>query len=419
MSGPVASGPPATGSSSGSSTPSLTRGAARPAPTQERRRSRRADRQPGPVGQRVDQHGLPVADLAAQQRPGQVVTDRRLHQPTQRSRTVQRVEPGHGQPLAGGIGDVESQPPGGQSGAERGQLDVDDPHQVLDRQRVEDHHVVEPVQELGLEVPAHRAHDRLPLRRLGQLTHQRRRAEVRGQHEQGVAEVDRATLAVGQAAVVEHGQQDVEDIGVGLLDLVQQHDRVRTPAHRLGQLATLVVADVAGRGTDQASHRVLLGVFAHVDAHHRALVVEEEVGQRLGQLGLAHAGRAEEQERAGRPVRVRDPSPSTTDRVRHRLHGLLLSDHPGAELVLHAQQLGCLALEQPAGLDPGPGRHDVGDVVGRDLVLEQVGPGRPLAAWPRPRWRWPAHARGPGARRTAVVTRSRGRRRAGPARSGR
>jgi hypothetical protein len=34
------------------------------------------------------------------------------------------------------------------------------------------------------------------------------------------------------------------------------------------------------------------------------LVVEQELGERLGQLGLADAGRAQEHERADRPVRV-------------------------------------------------------------------------------------------------------------------
>ena len=49
---------------------------------------------------------------------------------------------------------------------------------------------------------------------------------------------------------------------------------------------------------------MLLHVLAHVDADHRPLVVEQELGERPGQLGLADAGRAEEQERADRPVRV-------------------------------------------------------------------------------------------------------------------
>src|SRR5690606_27663535 len=67
--------------------------------------------------------------------------------------------------------------------------------------------------------------------------HEEVRAEVRGQHEDRVAEVHRAALTVGEAAVVEHLQEDVEDLRVGLLDLVEQHDRVGPTAHRLGELA--------------------------------------------------------------------------------------------------------------------------------------------------------------------------------------
>ena len=61
-------------------------------------------------------------------------------------------------------------------------------------------------------------------------------------------EVDRPALGVGEPAVVEHLQQGVEHVRVGLLDLVEQHHRVRPAAHRLGQLPGVLVADVAGRG---------------------------------------------------------------------------------------------------------------------------------------------------------------------------
>ena len=81
------------------------------------------------------------------------------------------------------------------------------------------------------------------------------RADVRGHDQHRVAEVDRAALAVGQPPVVEHLQQHVEDLGVRLLDLVEQDDGVRAPAHRLGELAALVVADVAGRRADEARRR--------------------------------------------------------------------------------------------------------------------------------------------------------------------
>jgi hypothetical protein len=49
-----------------------------------------------------------------------------------------------------------------------------------------------------------------------------RRADVAGHDDDGVLEVDRAALAVGQAAVVEQLEQHVEDVRVRLLDLVER-----------------------------------------------------------------------------------------------------------------------------------------------------------------------------------------------------
>ena len=129
-------------------------------------------------------------------------------------------------------------------------------------------------------------------------------AEVRGHDDQRVLEVDRAALAVGQAAVVEHLQQHVEHVRMRLLDLVEQHDLIGPAPHGFGQRAAFLVADIARRRADQPGDGVLLHVFRHVDAHHRVLVVEQERRQRLGQLGLADARGPEEHERADRPVRV-------------------------------------------------------------------------------------------------------------------
>src|SRR5690349_9868393 len=78
----------------------------------------------------------------------------------------------------------------------------------------------------------------------------------------------------------------------------------RSTPHGFGELAALVVADVTRRRADQTRDGVLLHVLRHVDPHHRVLVAEEELGERPRQLGLAHPGRAEEDERAGRALRV-------------------------------------------------------------------------------------------------------------------
>ena len=77
----------------------------------------------------------------------------------------------------------------------------------------------------------------------------------------------------------------------------------------------------------------------HVDADHRPLVVEEEVGERAGQLGLADAGGAEEQERPDRPVRVGQAGAAAADGVGHRGDRLVLADHPLVEDLLHADEL--------------------------------------------------------------------------------
>ena len=43
-------------------------------------------------------------------------------------------------------------------------------------------------------------------------------------------------------------------------------------------------------------------VLGHVDADHLLLVAEQELGDRLRELGLADAGRAEEQQHAVGPI---------------------------------------------------------------------------------------------------------------------
>ena len=148
--------------------------------------------------------------------------------------------------------------------------------------------------------------------------------------------------------------------------------RVRPAADRLGQLAALVVADVARRRADQPADGVLLHVLGHVDPDHRLVAVEQELGQRPRQLGLADPGRAEEDEAAERPVRVLQTRPRPPDRVRHRRDRLVLPDDPQVQPLLHLEQLLDLALHQPADRDAGPAADDLGDVLGVDLFLEQL-----------------------------------------------
>ena len=122
-------------------------------------------------------------------------------------------------------------------------------------QLVEDDGVVDAVQELGPEVLLQRLVDLLlhllvadglvGLAEADAGLAQILGAEVGGHDQHGVAEVDRAALAVGEPAFLEDLQQRVEHVGVGLLDLVEQHDGERLAPDGLGELAALFVAHVA------------------------------------------------------------------------------------------------------------------------------------------------------------------------------
>src|ERR1700730_14226833 len=116
-------------------------------------------------------------------------------------------------------------------------------------------------------------------------------------------------------AIFEHLQQDVEDVRMGLLDLVEQYDGIRVPLDLLGELPAFLVADVSGRRANQLRHRMLFHVLGHVEANQRMIAAEQEIRERLRQLGLAYARRAEKHEAAVRAVRFLETGARTADRA--------------------------------------------------------------------------------------------------------
>ena len=79
-------------------------------------------------------------------------------------------------------------------------------------------------------------------------------AHVAGHDHDRVPEVDAPALRIGELPVLEDLEQDVEDLGVRLLDFVEKDDAVALPSNRLGR-ATLVVSDVAGRARRPGARR--------------------------------------------------------------------------------------------------------------------------------------------------------------------
>src|SRR5664280_398246 len=150
---------------------------------------------------------------------------------------------------------------------------------VLDRQLVEYDNLVDPVQEFRLETVLEFVHHGCSVgfcltALYGQLeseaTHPIESAPDVARHDNdGVPEIDRPSTRVGQTSIVHNLKQNIEDVWMGFLDLVEQDNAEWTTPHGLGQLPALFISYVAGRGSNQARHRKLLHVLAHVEANER------------------------------------------------------------------------------------------------------------------------------------------------------
>src|SRR3989344_5281621 len=129
-----------------------------------------------------------------------------------------------------------------------GDLRIHDLGERLLAEHVEDDDVVEAIEELGAEVLLERVHDLLfrlfiagRVRRVGLTEADVREAvdelaaDVAGQHDDRILEIDLAPFAVGQVSRVEHLQEDIEHFRMRLLDLVEEHDRIRAMPDALGE----------------------------------------------------------------------------------------------------------------------------------------------------------------------------------------
>src|SRR5215204_6240220 len=325
-----------------------------------------------------------VGDLAAQDHLAHGVFDHALQHTLQGARPEGGVVAFLGELVQCLVGELDRNVALDELLAEALYLDLDDVAHILALELVEHDDLVDPVEELGTEDLAQLARDaalhllvgetgivRAEAQRLGLVD--RLRPDVRGHDEDDVLEVHGAALRVCELSVLQYLQHDVEDIRVGLLDLVEENDAVRATPHLLSELSALVVADVARRRTDEAAHRMALHVLGHVEPDHGVLVAEEILGERPGELGLADPGGTEEDERAARTVRVLYTREGAADRTRNSFNGLVLPDDTPVQGVLHLQETGGLLLGHLLDRDTGPHGDDLGDLVlpyGDALLLD-------------------------------------------------
>ena len=192
------------------------------------------------------------------------------------------------------------------------------------------------------------------------------RADVGGHDDDGVAEIHRVAARIGEVALFHDLQQHVVHFGMRLLDLVENHDGVRAAAQGFGQLAGILVANVAGRRADQPRSCMSFHELGHVELDEGILAAEHELSQGLGRFCFADAGRAKEDERANRPARVFESRPRPPHRLGDGLDRLALADDGLVQFLFHLEQTLRLCLGNLHDRHTRPHGDHLGDVVGAD-----------------------------------------------------
>ena len=169
-------------------------------------------------------------------------------------------------------------------------------------------------------------------------------------------------MGVGDLAIIQDLEEDVQHVRVGLFDLVEEDHGVRLTADLLRQLARLVIAHIARGGAHQAGHGVLLHELRHIQPDQGVRRVEKVICQLLHQLRLAHAGGAHKDEADGL-VLGGDAHPVPPHGGGHSLHRLVLADDVAFQAALQLAQALELLLLDLGRRDLGPQLDDVGQVL--------------------------------------------------------
>src|SRR5829696_1859852 len=325
----------------------------------------------------VHDDGVAGAELAAYDAAAQRVLDVAPYGPRQRSCAELRVVAFLREELLRGVGDLDLDALAFEVLVQAREHNVHDLQHVLLGEWLEDDDLIYPVEELGPESSFERfpgpplglaevhavARGKAELPRRDEVL----AAYVRGHDDDRVLEVDRPALGVREASVIEDLQERVEDLRMGLLDLVEEDDRVGTPADLLRELSSLLVTDVAWRRADEPGDGVGLLELGHVYPDHGVFLAEEVLGERPCEFGLADSCRTEEDKAADGTLGVLDARPGAPDSLGHRPDRGLLPDDPLVQHALKVQQTLGLLLDDVGRRHAGPLLQDTGDVLAGHL----------------------------------------------------
>ena len=298
-----------------------------------------------------------MGEAPEQQLVGQRLFYLLLDQPGQRAGAEALVVAALGQPGAGPVAERDGDGALGQLGLEFAHEFVHHAGHRFGLQRGEIDDGVQAVAELGRE----QALDLVPVLPFPPAAGEADgradeigRTGIGGHDQDGVAEIDLLAVVIGELAVIHHLQQDVEQIGMGLFDLVQQQHDVGVLIDGVGQQPALVEADIAGRGADQPRDRVAFHIFRHVEPHQ---LHAQGQGEAAGHLGFADAGGAGEEIAADGLFRLAQAGPGQLDGIGQGVDGRILAEHPRLDPGRQLGQLGLVVVRYPLWRDAGHARH--------------------------------------------------------------
>src|SRR5262249_7080914 len=137
-----------------------------------------------------------------------------------------------------------------------------------------------------------------------------------------LAEIRFTTVVIRQGGIIHHLEQNVEEILMGLLDLVQEKDRMGMAVDGVRELTSLIESHIARRRTDEAGGPVLLHVLTHVEAKN---FNPQGLSKLTGHLCLSHARGPGEEEGPHRFVGLTESRPGKLDGLHDPINGIFLS----------------------------------------------------------------------------------------------
>ncbi|CAB4685407.1 unannotated protein [freshwater metagenome] len=170
----------------------------------------------------------------------------------------------------------------------------------------------------------------------------------------GVAEVNTASLAVCKTTFFKNLQQRVEHVGVSFFNFVEQNNREWLATNCFSELTAFFVADVSRRRTNKATNGVLFHVFRHVERDESLVITEQEFSESLCKFCFTNTSWSEEDERTTRATRIFQAGACTTDALRNSFNGIFLTDDAFVKFAFHVEQLGGFFFCEFVHRDTGP-----------------------------------------------------------------